>query len=400
MFGKVNWNAYDGNNVITGGGWGVYASSYSNPYVGSNNNSFVGFNSITGNTSGRIYATGTCTITADNNWWGSPSPSSSWFQAVNNSYIEWYPYLYSAPGGNRPTGNPASRGDIQIASGTPTIDTLGSLRHAFDLLGMQNYSQARDTLVSIVRAARSTNSVTQALIGLLRIYAENKDPLIPSLIRGPQGSALVPNGVIQMILGELSRLQGNTKDAATSFNLVAHGYRGTDLGKASLIQLFNMYVAEPTTRSSAIEPLNSLSSDFGTLDPDVSQATWVYNILSGRGTQPSPSSESTVKGKLENPNPDNVPSSYSLSEAYPNPFNPSTTIVFAIPSLSYVSLIVYDVLGREINTLVRGFQDPGYHTVVWSAGSAASGCYYVRFMASASSGGKSFTKVNRLLLLK
>ena len=74
--------------------------------------------------------------------------------------------------------------------------------------------------------------------------------------------------------------------------------------------------------------------------------------------------------------------------------------MFAIPSLSYVSLIVYDVLGREINTLVRGFQDPGYHTVVWSAGSAASGCYYVRFMASASSGGKSFTKVNRLLLLK
>jgi hypothetical protein len=76
-----------------------------------------------------------------------------------------------------------------------------------------------------------------------------------------------------------------------------------------------------------------------------------------------------------------LPQAFFLHPNHPNPFNPSTTISFDVPEVSHVSLVVYDVLGRQVAGLVNGSYEAGYHSVTWNASSFASGVYLARFTA-------------------
>jgi len=88
------------------------------------------------------------------------------------------------------------------------------------------------------------------------------------------------------------------------------------------------------------------------------------------------------------------PTTYELSQNYPNPFNPSTTIRFQIPDFGYTSLIVFDVLGREVANLISGELSPGTYSIPWDASGVASGMYFYRLQAG------DFVETRRLLLLK
>ena len=66
----------------------------------------------------------------------------------------------------------------------------------------------------------------------------------------------------------------------------------------------------------------------------------------------------------------------------PNPFNPSTTIGFGLPAAGNVRLTVYNVLGQEVETLVDGYLDAGYHAFEWRAERAASGVYFYRLQTT------------------
>lgn len=79
--------------------------------------------------------------------------------------------------------------------------------------------------------------------------------------------------------------------------------------------------------------------------------------------------------------PENQPSKFVLEQNYPNPFNPATNIRFGLPEAGQVQLIVYDLLGRKVATLVDGFREPGYHDVVFDAGHLSSGMYIYRISA-------------------
>jgi hypothetical protein len=70
------------------------------------------------------------------------------------------------------------------------------------------------------------------------------------------------------------------------------------------------------------------------------------------------------------------PSEYSLAQNYPNPFNPATEISYSIKQREQVKLIVFDILGREIATLVDDFQNPGTHNITFNAQGLTSGVYY------------------------
>jgi hypothetical protein len=79
-----------------------------------------------------------------------------------------------------------------------------------------------------------------------------------------------------------------------------------------------------------------------------------------------------------NETPGTLPLTCSLSQNYPNPFNPSTTIEYRVPSAAYVSLKVFDLLGREVAVLVDREEDAGSHQVVFHGGGIASGVYFYR----------------------
>ncbi len=89
-----------------------------------------------------------------------------------------------------------------------------------------------------------------------------------------------------------------------------------------------------------------------------------------------------------------VPEAFELERAYPNPFNPVTTIGYAVPETAQVSLVVYDMLGREVKTLVNGVQQAGRHEVIFEAGNLPSGTYLYRLETPEG------TYVQTILLLK
>ncbi len=89
-----------------------------------------------------------------------------------------------------------------------------------------------------------------------------------------------------------------------------------------------------------------------------------------------------------------IASSFRLDQNYPNPFNPSTTIRFQIPQPGLVSLKVFDVLGREVASLVNEPKEPGSYSVRWDATTAGSGTYFARL----ESNGRH--EIRKMLLMK
>jgi hypothetical protein len=76
---------------------------------------------------------------------------------------------------------------------------------------------------------------------------------------------------------------------------------------------------------------------------------------------------------------DDVPTPRSLSlRNYPNPFNPSTSISYNLPASSAVTLSIFDILGRKVETLVSGHQAAGHHEIIWNAGTKPSGVYFAK----------------------
>jgi hypothetical protein len=76
-----------------------------------------------------------------------------------------------------------------------------------------------------------------------------------------------------------------------------------------------------------------------------------------------------------------IPANFKLCANYPNPFNPSTMIVFYLPKSERVTLKVYDIVGREVETLITGEVPAGEHRLQWSAQGLASGVYLCRLEA-------------------
>jgi len=89
-----------------------------------------------------------------------------------------------------------------------------------------------------------------------------------------------------------------------------------------------------------------------------------------------------------------VPLKYSLSQNYPNPFNPKTIIRFQLPSFSKVSLKVFDILGREVQTLVNESMKPGTYETSFDGSSFSSGVYFYKLTSG------DFLETKRMILLK
>jgi len=94
------------------------------------------------------------------------------------------------------------------------------------------------------------------------------------------------------------------------------------------------------------------------------------------------------------------PTTFGLDQNFPNPFNPSTTIYFQLPKDSRVSLKVYDLLGREVTTLVNEDRAAGYHDARFNAGTVASGVYFYRMEAKPRDGGQGFQQTRKMMVVK
>jgi hypothetical protein len=89
-----------------------------------------------------------------------------------------------------------------------------------------------------------------------------------------------------------------------------------------------------------------------------------------------------------------IPKEFSLKQNYPNPFNPSTTIEYTIPDNSFVTLKVYDMLGKEVASIVNKYQEQGSYIAVWNASDFSSGTYIYKLSAG------NYTESKKMVLSK
>ncbi len=99
-----------------------------------------------------------------------------------------------------------------------------------------------------------------------------------------------------------------------------------------------------------------------------------------------------ISGITNNQN--NTPENYTLLQNYPNPFNPSTKISFSLPKAGNVTLVVYDILGREVATIMNEFTTAGNHTINFNASNLSSGVYFYKIQAG------DFTDTKKMMLIK
>ena len=93
-----------------------------------------------------------------------------------------------------------------------------------------------------------------------------------------------------------------------------------------------------------------------------------------------------------------TPAQFNIKQNYPNPFNPTTNIDYSLPGTGKVEIKVYDIIGREVTTLINEVQDAGDHSVQFNATNLASGIYFYRINAVTAKG--NFTDVKRMILVK
>ena len=89
-----------------------------------------------------------------------------------------------------------------------------------------------------------------------------------------------------------------------------------------------------------------------------------------------------------------IPTEFVVYQNYPNPFNPSTSIIFGLPEVGNVKLILFNLLGEEVATLVDEEKVAGYYTVEFNAVTLPSGIYFYRLQAG------SFIETKKMILLK
>ncbi len=142
------------------------------------------------------------------------------------------------------------------------------------------------------------------------------------------------------------------------------------------------YATTVDTAFTDTSPLASTVSYYAVCAEDV------HGNLSAASNQIS----ATVTG-IDGPD-NNTPKEFSLSQNYPNPFNPTTVISYKLSALSNVTLKVYDVLGREVATLVNERQNAGNYSVAFDGSKFASGIYFYRLVAG------NVTATKKLVLIK
>ena len=89
-----------------------------------------------------------------------------------------------------------------------------------------------------------------------------------------------------------------------------------------------------------------------------------------------------------------IPTTYTVNDIYPNPFNPIANIIYGIPENAHIRILVFDIRGRQVAKLMDSFQFAGYHAITWDASSQPSGVYLVKILSGR------FNSTQKVVLMK
>jgi hypothetical protein len=122
--------------------------------------------------------------------------------------------------------------------------------------------------------------------------------------------------------------------------------------------------------------------------------TDTLQLISGALSGPVTVTGVTIRGATAVENSAGTPREFSLQQNYPNPFNPSTNFTYQVAKEEFVSLKMYDALGREVASLVNEVKQAGTYGATWNAVGFGSGIYFCKMQAG------SFMETRKLILMK
>ncbi len=396
-----------GNNIIRYNGAVQAYSVNADPFFGLLDESeYGGYNSIYAleYTPGvpNVVAQEGYKIAANLNWWGTYPPNSWQFLADSLSRIDYSNALHYDP-------NEGMRSSVMVAMNettkpsNPSVVSVTSediqLKRALVLRGERNYADAITIYSNLITTKPNAREAQIAVSELRNTYHDylrwSGDTTLQTALENYLRAQLLnhPSGVIKRIAKILRAAEiNNRQDYATAVEQYQQLLLSATLDeerKMFLFSLFNINVNGLRNRTDAQEYLSQMQSQFPN-DVRTGIAAIRFagmdNRSNGNGL-----GRSSLAGHTE---PSQLPMQFSLSQNYPNPFNPLTTIKYDLPSDEQVTLKVYDILGREVHTLVNDFVKAGYQQVSFDASQFSSGVYFYRLQAG------TYSIVKKLMLLK
>jgi hypothetical protein len=193
---------------------------------------------------------------------------------------------------------------------------------------------------------------------------------------------------------------GNIAQALANYQTLAKTFSNNkNIYKNALFNAWYLNYYQLKNASQAATYLGELKASF----PD-DNLTAVTSIMTGalKGISATEETKSNLlieSDKQEGALSSALPTVMKLEANYPNPFNPSTVIQYQLPSAGHVSMMVYDILGRQVAVLVNGQKDAGYYSATFDGSKHSSGIYFVRLIIQGSDS-KPFIKTIKMLLAK
>ncbi|HEX7574503.1 MAG TPA: FlgD immunoglobulin-like domain containing protein [Bacteroidota bacterium] len=393
-----------GNVISLNGGYAVdiKAVDYSSVDLGYDMRGNAGAaNSIRGNPRYYVYASDGCSVTAPGNWWGGYPADSTRFCANQNSVIDYSNGLTYDPSPEKPGVQAPGPIRPRHPSGLHSDSTFIPAGH-YGPAG--NYDDSIALYLKVYNATPKTSLLAkQSLLRLSETYERSGKAAFIDLLHTLIAPTIPLKSELSVIARELEAhwltRAGRYEDAIAMFQALHADYPGNPgVDKFALFNIGEIYQVCLNNHLKTVESLTHFRSKYP-YDPLAPVAGLLISSTAG----PLASSPQVRGGTATSGGPG--PAAFELEPNYPNPFNPSTRIGYSLSESVNVSLVIYDVLGREIATLADAHQQAGRYTVTWNStqGSGvrvSSGVYFARLRVTDDLGMVKFTKTSRLLLMK
>jgi parallel beta-helix repeat protein len=373
---NFGYGTTQGKNQDSANVYGVFCWNNSIPMLGNNSN---GSNNNLVNTTWNVYNMSSSSIYGENNWWGTTNPNN--FLIGGTGSVVYTPYCTTRVSTTKPPLSKSS-GNMYIAQGND-IPLLSELNLANQYLASNNLPQARTLCLDLINN-HPDNCVSFNALNLLKetYPAEQVDSvknIYQSLFnKNVKKRLYAMAGLILADIDKDNKLQ--------HLNDVINSYGQDSVLELALFDKFVYYHFDKNDMQNALAVSKQLDNSF-TLGQGAIEA---HQILGDKGYYGIDAAKKQSMSSSTVP----VPANYALLTNYPNPFNPSTTINYQLPTTNYVTLKVYDILGREVKTLVNELQHAGTYSVNFDASKLASGVYFYQLRAG------NFVSTKKMQVLK
>ncbi len=388
----------EGGNLITNNTYGIVATDNSNLDFGLSvpaKNYYWGVcNSIYGNTTYDAISESGAHLYAEYNWWGQYPLDPSKFYVDGTSRLDNnYPEQYS---GDCPLSEPAASSyqvNNVVTPISPNENFASVIKFIREAKMQRDYSEAASLCRKLLSNTKALSYHKEVLSLLFSIFQASGDTSIVNYLDNYVASSSDFDVTANLLLASADAAIGKLPEAESIAGKLKRSYPNTDIGKQALFIVASLSSFNPAYKSKSAMAVKELIRKYGSsLDAGIIAALG----SSMNNNFPKVSNKLSVQGS-EKINTDTL--RYSIGN-YPNPFNPTTTISYQLPKGGYVTLKIYDMLGRKVKTLVSGMKDAGNYTAQFDGTNLASGIYIYRLEVRPSDGSSEFIAVKKLMLVK